>query len=140
NRGHVGEQKFRKIIKQTLHNEHLLLYDLLLETDGSLFQIDFLIISNDTIYLYEIKNYSGDYYIRDNRWYTVRSKKEIRNPLRQLERCTYLLKQLLQKHPTQFKVESFIIFINKEFMLYEAPVHSQLIFPSQILRHMEFLG
>lgn len=138
--GYAGESQFYKVIKQKLSEHCLPLFNLLLESDGSFFQIDCLILCNDTIYMYEVKNYAGDYYLHNDRWYIVRSKKEIRNPLLQLERSNYLLNELIQKFPARFEIKSYIIFVNKTFMLYQAPLDLPIIFPSQIKRHINILN
>lgn|SRR5690625_729644 len=139
-RGYNGESQFYDIIKENLSEHYIPIYDLLLESDGSVFQIDCLIICNNSVYMYEVKNYTGDYYLQNDRWYIVRSKKEIRNPLLQLERSHYLLKDLIQSFPSRFKVKSFIVFVNESFMLYQAPLNTPIIFPTQIMRHIQTLN
>ncbi|WP_138919056.1 nuclease-related domain-containing protein [Ornithinibacillus scapharcae] len=53
--------------------------DLLLQVSNQTFQIDSLVIA-DKIYVYEIKNYQGDFYYDNDRLYN-RSNFEISNPL-----------------------------------------------------------
>ncbi|MEH7418934.1 nuclease-related domain-containing protein [Neobacillus drentensis] len=73
-----------------------LLNDLLLESNDSKFQIDSLMIRQEPLLLFEVKNYKGDFNYENGRFYSLASNKEIKNPLLQLERCESLLRQLLQ--------------------------------------------
>ncbi|WP_062107376.1 nuclease-related domain-containing protein [Bacillus niameyensis] len=95
-KGHEGEQRFATML-DSLTNDWIILYDLLLESDNSIFQIDALLISQHTIYLFDPKNNEGEYYIESDNWYT-RAGKEIKNPVHQLNRSVLLLERLLQKY------------------------------------------
>ena len=58
-KGYEGEVMFDSLTEK-LQCECLILNDLLLKINNTTFQIDTLIIS-DTIYLFEVKNFEGDY-------------------------------------------------------------------------------
>ncbi|GEK91965.1 nuclease-related domain-containing protein [Alkalibacterium kapii] len=60
-KGFKGEEQFDALVKKYLIGEALVLNDLLIESKGNTFQIDALIITTDTLYLYEIKNFKGDF-------------------------------------------------------------------------------
>src|ERR1700748_3760767 len=60
-KGYKGEVLFDSLTEK-LHCECFILNDLLLNLNNSTFQIDSLIISPEAIYLFEVKNYEGDYY------------------------------------------------------------------------------
>lgn len=137
-KGYEGEKEF-SILLGNLTNEWIILHDLLLEVNNTKFQIDFLLISNKTIYLFEVKNYEGDYYIEDDIWYKI-AKTEIKNPLQQLDRCKSLLRQLLQKLGFHYSIEPNIIFINPEFTLFQTPLHQPFILPTQLNRFMKKLN
>src|SRR5690625_2241914 len=138
--GYTGEKIFNEMLQDHLTNHHIPLFDLLLKSDGNIFQVDCLIISNDTIYLYEVKNYQGNYYVQDDQWYILRTRTEIRNPFLQLNRSEYMLKKLIRKYSSRFTVKPFLIFVNPSFQLYQAPIDMQMIFPNQILQHIQFLN
>ncbi|WP_342432072.1 nuclease-related domain-containing protein [Neobacillus sp. FSL H8-0543] len=129
-KGYVGEVTF-EILTYQLQSDVLILRDLLLEVNNTLFQIDTLIISADIIYPCEVKNYEGDYYYQSDRLYT-KSGSEIKDPLLQLERCESLLRQFLQKTGYTFPLESNVIYVNLKFTLYQAPLNKPIIFPSQL--------
>jgi len=137
-KGFKGELQFDNWLEQ-LSGDKLILNDLLLETNNTTFQIDTLLVSQDTVYLFEVKNYEGDFYIDADRWYTI-SGKEIKNPLLQLQRCESLLRQLLQPMKVNLPIETHLIFINPEFTLYQASKNLPIIFPAQLNSFMKILN
>lgn len=139
-KGYEGEQKFFTLIKNELLTDSIPLFDLLLESGESEFQIDNLLIFNRTINLIEVKNYEGDFFIKGDKWYAVASGKEIRNPLLQLKRSEFLLRQLLQQLGYNFSIEAYLVFVHQEFTLYQAPYDQSLILPTQLNRFMKKLN
>jgi len=136
-KGYEGEHQFYQILKEKLLTTSIVLYDLLLESNGTLFQIDSLLIFNNTIILCEVKNYDGDFYVDQDKWYVADTDKEIRNPLLQLKRSEFLLRNLFRQAGYNYSVQSYIIFINKEFTLYQAPLNLPVIFPTQTTRFID---
>ncbi|QOY37528.1 nuclease-related domain-containing protein [Anaerobacillus isosaccharinicus] len=61
-KGYAGELAFDDMV-DGISNNWLILNDLLLEINNTMFQLDKLIITPEKIYLYEVKNFEGDYYI-----------------------------------------------------------------------------
>lgn len=78
-KGFQGELQF-DVWLEKLSGDKLILNDLLLETNNTTFQIDTLLVSQDTVYLFEVKNYQGDFHTEADRWYTI-SGNEIENAL-----------------------------------------------------------
>lgn len=137
-KGFEGELKFDSLVVK-LPNDGLIVNDLLLEVSGTLFQIDSLIIFLDSIYLFEIKNFEGDFYIENEIWYT-RAGKEIKDPLSQVKRSESLFRRYLQQLRTNFTINSYLVFVNPEFTLYQAPLNDTIIFPSQLNRLINHLS
>lgn len=135
-KGFAGEKQFDLHIEPLAKNGWLILNDLLLQYHNSVFQIDSLFISHDTAYLFEVKNFEGDFYISGEKWFS-RSGKEIKNPLLQLRRNEDSLRQLLQELGFPFPIESSIVFINPEFLLYQAPLDLPAIFPNQLNQYLK---
>jgi hypothetical protein len=129
-KGYQGEVMFDKLTEK-LQSDVIVLNDLCLEFNNSTFQIDTLIISQDTINPFEVKNFEGDFSYESGSFQTI-SKKEIMNPLDQLNRSKSLLRQLLQSMGVHLSIEGYVIFINPEFTLYQAPLNAPLIFPTQL--------
>jgi len=136
-RGWKGELQF-DVLLEKLHCNCLILNDLMIKYDGKTFQIDSLIISGNTIYLYEVKNYSGSYEYRDD---SLRSQTEyeIDNPLERLHRRKTAIYNLTRKMGYRFNIKSFVVFINPEFYLYDLPRDKPFIFSGQLPSHFQSL-
>jgi len=123
-KGYEGECIFDDMIKEANPNAQVM-KDLLLKVNGTTFQIDTILISSDTIYFYEIKNYEGEYHLNKEKMIIYRSGTEILNPVNQLQRSSFLFSQLLNQNKHSFKIKANIIFINSKFTLYTASTHSK---------------
>lgn len=137
-KGYEGEVMFDSLTEK-LQCEFLILNDLLLKINSTMFQIDTLIIISETIYFFEVKNYEGDYYYESDKLYK-KPKSEIINPLHQLSRSESLLRQLLHNIGFNLPIDASIIFINPEFTLYQTPLNKPFIFPTQINRYLNKLN
>ncbi|WP_428910232.1 nuclease-related domain-containing protein [Niallia sp. Krafla_26] len=131
-KGYEGELMFDSLTEK-LQCECLILNDLLLKLNSTLFQIDTIIIIPEMIYLFEVKNFEGDYLFENERLYK-KPKSEITNPLTQLSRGESLFRQLLQSLGHNIHVEASLVFINPEFTLYQAPQNKPIILPTQVNR------
>jgi hypothetical protein len=138
-KGYSGELKFDKLLLENASDELLTINDLLLEYKNSFFQIDTVLISKDTIFLNDVKNFEGDYYVDGSYWYTI-SKNEIKNPLEQLKRSESLFRRYLHSLGFPTTIESQLIFINPQYYLYQAPMNEPIIFPSQLYRYIDKLN
>ncbi len=140
-KGLQGELKFFHLLKRGFSGNHyIVLYDLLLEVNQSLFQIDCLLIFKQQIYLLEIKNYEGEFVLKDGEWFKVSGNRQIRSPIQQLDRSKILLEQFLRKNGFSFTVLPYVVFVNDTFMLYEAPVNLPVVFPAQQLKFIHKLN
>lgn len=137
-KGFRGEQAFDEYL-QELTCDCIILNNLLLEANNTVFQIDSLLITREKIYLFEVKNYEGDFYIQNDKWYTISSKK-INSPLLQLERCDSLFQQFMENVSFNLPLESYLVFVNPEFNLYQASLNLPIIFPTQLNRFMKKLA
>lgn len=134
-KGFEGELKFDRLLEQK-EGEYIILKDILLEHQGNLFQIDTIVITKDTIHLYDVKNFEGDYYIEGDDWFTI-SGTEIKNPLSQLKRSISLFRRrYLQYLRNSFKLESNLVFVNPDFTLLQAPLNEPMILPTQLNRYL----
>ncbi|WLR54441.1 nuclease-related domain-containing protein [Mesobacillus subterraneus] len=134
-KGYEGEVQFD--LWFTNHRvESLIINDLRLEVNGTLFQIDSFVITQDRLHLFEVKNLEGDYYLDGDKFKTVAGN-EVKNPLHQLNRAEILLKQLLKNLGFYIPLEPHLMFINPEFALLQAPLKSPIILPNQLNRFMD---
>ncbi|WP_077618908.1 nuclease-related domain-containing protein [Bacillus sinesaloumensis] len=136
-KGWHGELQFDQLLLG-LTNECLILNNLLLEVSNTLFQIDSLLMTQKKSYIFEVKNFDGDFYIENDRMHMLTGK-EIKNPLIQLSRSESLFRQLLQELRLNAVVESKIVFINPEFYLYDAPQKGPFVFHAQLNRFLKSL-
>ncbi|HLO12602.1 MAG TPA: nuclease-related domain-containing protein [Pseudoneobacillus sp.] len=137
-KGFIGEQLF-DVWKKNYINGGLILNDLLFESNNTIFQIDSLLIAQGKIFQFEVKNYEGDYYLEGEKWYTI-CKTEINSPVIQLKRSESLLGRLLQDLGFNPSINAYVIFVNPEFHLYNAPMNIPIIYPSQIKRFLNNLN
>ncbi|WP_096155591.1 MULTISPECIES: nuclease-related domain-containing protein [Bacillus] len=137
-KGYLGEIEFDALTEK-LQSECIILNDLLLKNKSTHFQIDSLILFQELIYLFEVKNFEGDFYYESSKFYTL-NRKGVNNPLDQLNKCELNLRQLLQSLGFNVKIRSFIVFINPEFTLYQTPLNMPCIFPTQLNQFMQQLN
>ncbi|WP_368646249.1 nuclease-related domain-containing protein [Alkalibacterium putridalgicola] len=139
-KGWEGEKQFDTLLEK-IPCDHIILKDLLFKVSGTVFQIDTLLITNETLYLYEVKNYEGEYMMENNRLIQCTSKKEVLNPTIQLERSATLLRQLLDKFEIDLTLEAYVVYINSHFTLYQLSSNQYpFILPSMIDAHLNMLG
>jgi hypothetical protein len=130
-KGFEGEVQFDQLASG-LQEERYIINDLLLEVNNSYFQIDTTIISQRAIYLLDIKNFEGNYYLKSDKLYSAKTGRECKNPIDQLKRSGTLFRQLLQNLKQDYLVETLVIFINPEFTLYQAPMDQPIILSTQV--------
>jgi hypothetical protein len=131
-KGYEGEVQFDQLLEK-INIECLVLNDLLFELNGKYFQVDKIIITQQGLIFFEVKNFEDEYYIEDGKWYAL-PKKEIDNPLDQLNRSHSLLLRLLQSVGYNCSVDKHLVFVNPEFTLYHAPLNSSIVLPTQLNR------
>jgi hypothetical protein len=132
-KGFEGELKFDEWAEENLPSNWIMICDLLLEFINTLFQIDALIFTGDKIYLFNVKYHEGDYYIKDDKWYSP-NHTELIDPLNQLFRSESLLKKLLHDLGYNIPIAPYLLFNNPEFHLYGAPKNQPIIYPTQLNR------
>ncbi|NMH72141.1 NERD domain-containing protein [Bacillus sp. RO2] len=142
-KGYEGECMFDALTEKLEGGNHLILNDLLLKHNNTTFQIDSFIITPQNAYLFEVKNFEGDYYYdasSDHMYFKSISKpKEVTNPLTQLNRCNSLLRQLLSSYGFNLPILASVVFINSEFTLYQSPLDKPFIHPTQVNRYLKGL-
>ncbi|SFL78609.1 nuclease-related domain-containing protein [Salibacterium qingdaonense] len=131
-KGFEGEMQFDDWAS-TLDPQPVMIHDISFEISHTYCQLDSLWITPQGIYLFEVKQYEGDFYVKDDSWFTLYGK-EIKSPLLQLRKNESLLRQLMQQLQWDVPVHAFLIFMNPLFTLYHASPDMPILFPSQIER------
>ncbi|GEK92042.1 nuclease-related domain-containing protein [Alkalibacterium kapii] len=135
-KGFDGEVLFDSFMEKHVFANAIVINDVSLVLGSTSFQIDSIMLTSDTLYLYEVKNYQGNFTNRNTHFLTTASQ-EIENPLNQLNRTTMLLSKLLRKWHVTLPIKSFVVFIHPTFILYEAKITDPFIFPSQLKHHFD---
>ncbi|PWU69632.1 nuclease-related domain-containing protein [Gracilibacillus dipsosauri] len=130
-KGFEGEVMFDTYLDK-LKGEHIILKDLFLH-HSKYCQIDTILLKNGKIFLFEIKNFQGEYYWHDDKLWLVNDV-EIDNPIAQRDRAHSVLRRLLQSLNINLPLLSYVIFVNPECSIFQAPLDKQLILPTQINR------
>lgn len=134
-KGFEGEVMFDGYLKK-VGIESYVLNDLLFEFNHSHFQIDSLMISENLNYLFEVKNYEGEFYF-DSEKFKKKNGTEVKNPLIQLDRNESLLRQLFNSLGIKTPIAAFLVFINPEFTLYQTPLDRRIILPTNLNRFIQ---
>ncbi|WP_169449790.1 nuclease-related domain-containing protein [Lacticigenium naphthae] len=133
-KGFDGELLFDQFAGK-LSSACIVLEDLRLELNNSFYQIDTLILTNEQIYLYEIKNFSGKYYCEDNQWYKMPTT-AVDNPLLQVEKAKAKLEILLRMWNFPIPITAKIVFVDPGFLLFQTPFSSHFLFHSEVEQHL----
>ncbi len=138
-KGYIGEKRFDDLAEPFLVGK-IVLNDMLLMHNNTVGQMDSLILSSSPkIYLIEIKNFEGDYYIEREHWYST-SGNVIKNPLHQLQRNEIVLRGLLNKSGyNHVPIDPYLVFVNPEFHLYDSSQNLPIIHPAQLNRFFNYL-
>ncbi|UOQ83654.1 nuclease-related domain-containing protein [Gracilibacillus salinarum] len=129
-RGFEGELQFDSIVRN-YGNNLTVINDLRLKNNNKNFQIDSTVITNDTIYLFEIKNFLGQYYF-DNEILFKLPNIEIENPIYQRDRATSLFRRYLHLKGFDITIKSYIVFIHPECIVYQTPLSQKILFHANI--------
>lgn len=139
-KGYEGESKFFTQLNEHLPPEAIILNNLLLKSNNTTFQIDSLLLFENNAFIFEVKNFKGDFSINNDRWFKIHQQNEIINPLLQIERSKYLLRKLLSQLGYNHTVRAYLIFINDEFTIYNLPINKNIILPTQVNRLTKYLS
>ena len=127
--GKEGELQEKKILNHYLNENDLLLNNLNISIHGRNTELDYVIINNNGVFIFEVKNFSGKLVGNEDDQYWNKYKisrgnkeyiKEIRNPIKQLKREIYLLKEYLKYYGVDLWIEGYVLFVNMN-----SPVESE---------------
>lgn len=127
--GKEGELQAKKILNHYLNENDLLLNNVNISIHGRNTELDYVVINNNGVFIFEIKNFSGKLVGNEDDQYWNKYKissgnkeyiKEIRNPIKQLKREIYLLKEYLKYYGVDLWIEGYVLFVNMN-----SPVESE---------------
>lgn len=127
--GKEGELQAKKILNHYLNENDLLLNNVNISIHGRNTELDYVVINNNGIFIFEVKNFSGKLVGNEDDQYWNKYKisrgnkeyiKEVRNPIKQLKREIYLLKEYLKYYGVDLWIEGYVLFVNMN-----SPVESE---------------
>ncbi|MFO8068447.1 MAG: nuclease-related domain-containing protein [Alkalibacterium sp.] len=137
-KGYEGEKQFDERIEEYFRNEVTVMSDLLVSYNGSTAQIDTLLAIGETFYLYEIKNYEGEYQKLPGQLRKLNGQEFI-CPSIQLNRAKKVLEQIINQWDEAIEIKPYVVFTNPSFTLFDAKISDPFILPTQINKHLEKL-
>lgn len=138
--GHEGEVYLEQFLSEKLNPGPVKLFDLRFVLESNECQIDCLLIFERECVLIEVKNYAGDYYMKEDGMYMLFSHAKINNPFMQLDRAENMLNGLFKKAHIPLTVRSVIIFTNLNFYLYQDSPKIKAVYRSQLDRFVNGLN
>lgn len=127
--GKEGELQAKKVLNHYLNENDLLLNNVNISIHGRNTELDYVVINNNGVFIFEVKNFSGKLVGNEDDQYWNKYKissgnkeyiKEIRNPIKQLKREIYLLKEYLKYYGVDLWIEGYVLFVNMN-----SPVESE---------------
>ncbi|MGX7092275.1 nuclease-related domain-containing protein [Hutsoniella sourekii] len=111
-RGFIGELTMAGLLQEFGLKHYQLVHDLALDFQGK-FQVDFLLVFDDVIYLLEVKNYLGRFDYVAGKTCQLRGKSMSEDIISGLARRSHKFHQLLKElNLGHFRVEPVLIFVN----------------------------
>lgn len=115
-RGFEGEQLYDEIFDEVGHQNLNIFRDIWIQADKSLTQIDALMITDETVFINEIKNYSGNYKYEKNTW-QIGNILISDDPIIQAKRASSKLIKIFLENKININTDFNIIFPNPYFIL-----------------------
>lgn len=119
--GKEGEILAGKMIQQYLNEQDILFNNVEIVVHGRETELDYVAINKNGVFIFEVKNYSGELEGNEDDEYWNKYKissgnneyvKEVRNPIKQLKREIYLLKEYLKYYGIDLWINGYVLFVN----------------------------
>lgn len=129
-RGYEGECCFDSFTK-----DFVPINDLTIK-EGQTAQLDTLLVTEYTLYLFDVKNFDGQIMVRDGILYH-NQERLVNNPLERLERAKVLLEKKLLLHHIRIPVVANLVFINPDMIIYGHHPDLPILLHPQIKPYLE---
>lgn len=137
-KGLEGERRFDEVVASTVTNGYVL-NDLMLKDGTSLSQIDSLIVTENSVHIFEIKNYTGEYTYKEEEMHSPYGF-IIPSPTTQITNSRSLVHNIMRKTRLKLPIEAHVVFVNPAFYLYDLPINKPFIFNYQLEKHLRGLN
>lgn len=118
--GKRGEIKFNHVLKDIIRPDDTILSNISITYNEQKTELDFVIINRYGIFVIEVKNYSGIMHgsIDDFKWEKTKTTNNIytkcvQNPVRQVKREVYILKEYLKSYGINVWISGYVYFVQK---------------------------
>ena len=139
NLGYEGEISFSNNFDLIMSEFCTTIHDFRFIINGSERQIDTLAIFNNKIVLFEVKNYNGNLVFQDNNFYTYKTNRLLKSPIQQINDTSDKFTQLLKQLNYSIPIEKYVIFLNNNFHLFNAPIDEMIVTNAQLPAFLENL-
>lgn len=136
-KGFEGECLFDQYLNH-LEQPGIVINDLLLSTKNTSYQIDSLLLLNQQISIYEVKNYTGSYTYKDGTLFSE-SGHAIQDPLGQVNRKKSYLHNLLLNKGYTYSISACVVYADSDFYIYSLPQTKSILFHGQLENHFNQL-
>lgn len=141
-RGYSGEVAFDEVLRDYVVDSNLIhIKDYLFEYDGgkSEVQIDNIIIANDVIFIFEVKNYNANLCYTSSDMFSFESGQDCGDLNVQLERQRTGIRQLFKEMTPRLDVSDYDVFINPEQTIYGLSNRTRVLVQSNLRRVLKRL-
>lgn len=118
--GKRGEIIFDNVLKDIIRPDDTILSNISITYNEQKTELDFVIINRCGIFVIEVKNYSGTMYggVDDFKWEKTKTNNNIytkcvQNPVRQVKREVYILKDYLKSYGINVWISGYVYFVRK---------------------------
>lgn len=102
-------------------------------------QIDNIIISEDQLYTFEIKNYQYDIEYYTDRPWRFAGGKEIVNPMNQIDSHRNVLSSMMKEYDMRMSLTCNLVFIHPEQTIYNLPNHPNIYTRTNLNKRLRYL-
>lgn len=119
--GKQGERAAYNVIKKALCGGDYIINNVEVAFEGQRAECDYIIINKYGVFIIEVKNYSGKLFgsAEDDKWikrstdsYGNEFKKEVKNPIKQVNREIYVLSKFMRSHGITAWIEGFVYLVD----------------------------
>src|SRR5699024_3450823 len=139
-KGRMGEYKLKSVIENKLKTEITENSNYRVKLKGRECKIDFLILLNQSCIIIEVKNYYGDFEIRQDGFYRLNPLRKIKHPFSQVERAEIMLHSHLKRLNLNLNIKYYVVFVNEQFSLYCLTRDMPVVMASQLNRFLDSLN
>ncbi len=136
-RGFEGKQWFDEFVEQA-DLQALVINDLFLNGPDTNYQFDSVVILENRVNIYEVKNYTGRYSYRDGQLFSENGFR-MQDPVAQAKRKQSYLHNFSLARGFSCEVNAYVVFINPNFYIYTLPENDDIIFAGQLEYHLKEL-